>query len=102
MADELHDPRDAPSSKLEHRAGRRGLQSTRYRCAALLSNSPVPDAGDDAVASGSDVLDLDAPVCPGIVVLGSMATESLVSDVDAGARVGGRVVPLDLGIEELL
>src|SRR5205085_6192765 len=102
VADELHHAEDLSSSKLEDSAGRRGLQSTRYRCAALLSNPPVADAGDDPVASGSDLLDLDTPVCPGIFVFGGMATEGLAPNVDVGAWVGGRIVPLDLGIEELL
>src|SRR5205823_1335898 len=101
VTNKLHHAEDLSSSKLEDSAGRRA-QSTRYRCAALLSNAPVADAGDDPVASGSDVLDLDAPVSPGIFVFGSMATEGLAPNIDTGAWVGGRVVPLNLGIEELL
>jgi hypothetical protein len=90
-----------PGSKVEHGAGRRVLHAARYRRAALLPDAAVPDAGNDAILRGSYVLDLDAPVRPGILELVGMATESIAPRVDSSTREDGHIAPLDLGIEEL-
>ena len=101
MGDELQHTKDAAGSKVEHGAGRRVLHAACDRRAALLPYTAVPDAGDNAILRGSYILDLDAPVRPGIFELVGMATEGIAPRVDSSSREAGHIAPLDLGIEEL-
>ena len=103
VRDELLHAKDATRSKVEYSAGRRVPHAACYRRAALPPHAAVPNAGNNAILRCSYVLDLDAPVRPSILKLGGMATESVAPGVDSTPTwEAGQIVPLDLGIEELV